>query len=50
MSAILWLSQYSTALLCGIGIVVGLMGIYLSIKHERGERWTPTRTRYPRRK
>lgn len=50
MNLLLWLAQYSTAILCGVGALVGLMGLYLAVKRERGERWTPPRTRYPRRK
>ena len=49
MTLIVWLSTYSTALLCGLGVIVGLLGIYLAIKHERADRCAPiTRTRYPR--
>lgn len=50
MSAIVWLSDYSTALLFGLGALVGLLGVYLAIKHEHADRCAPiTRTRYPRR-
>ena len=49
MTLIVWLSDYSTALLCGLGALVGLLGLYLSITHERRDKCTPiTRTRYPR--
>ena len=49
MSLLMWLAPYSTALLWGLGVLVGLLGIYLSVKQERADKCDPPRrTRYPR--